>query len=150
MPKHLCVSLKPLFGNLRHNLNISLHTVDPVKLPAESHPSFSIHLSPSAQLPARHVYLTSDSPIWLNASKGRDSWASMTGQKWSPWRYIITAVNASTVLLASSWLLPAIMIDKASVHTPEPSHFIYSLVHLADMQHSHKQITAVSRTFKAF
>lgn len=149
MPKHLYVSLKPLFGNLRHNLNISLHTVDPVAS-ARVPPLFSIHLSPSAQLPARHVYLTSDSPIWLNASKGGDSWASMTGQKWSPWRYIITAVNASTVLLASSWLLPAIMIDKASVHTPQPSHFIYSLVHLADMQHSHKQITAVSRTFKAF
>lgn len=70
-------------------------------------------LLPSAQLPARRVYLTSDSPIWLNVSKGGDSWASMTGQKWSPWRYIITAVNASTVLLTSIWLLPAIMIDKA-------------------------------------
>lgn len=42
-----------------------------VKLSGISHHSFSIHLSLKTQLPDRHVYLTSDSPIWLNACKGR-------------------------------------------------------------------------------
>lgn len=84
-----------------------------VNSPVPQHSSQPTVSPPLSTAPARRVYLTSDSPIWLNVWKGGDSWASMTGQKWSPWRYIITAVNASTVLLTSIWLLPAIMIDKA-------------------------------------
>lgn len=64
------------------------------------------------------VYLTTDSPIWLNAVWRRGlRRPSTAGQKWSPWRWVITAVNASSVLLAPVWLRPATMTDKLSMHS---------------------------------
>ncbi len=84
------------------------------------------------------VHLTSDNPIWLNARRGGASLASMTGQKWSPWRYIITAVNASTIPLASPWLLTAIMIDKA-LHALASLKTQYK--HPATTQHTHEHTT---------
>lgn len=60
-----------------------------------------------------HVYLTTDGPMWLKADWRRGFLRpSMAVRKWSPWRWVITAV---TILLAPVWLRSATMIDKLSV-----------------------------------
>lgn len=85
-----------------------------------------------------HVYLTTDSPIWLKADWRRGlCQPAMAGQKWSPWRWVITAVKASSVLLAPVWFLSA-NNDRQAYHAPHQTT-ITSLLHLPDMQQSHDQ-----------
>lgn len=65
-----------------------------------------------------HVYLTTDNPIWLKADWRRGlRWPSTAGQKWSPWWWVITAVKATSILLAPVWLGTATMMDELSMHS---------------------------------